>query len=408
MAFHLRRQQRDLDLSSLTPIHAGRKKRQLSQMSSPASSRASSPRSKMSKRSKHSERPLARIEMLPAELLAQIFSYTCNLALPQASKELGEKLSDEAVYRAYFSRLFWQVDLYKKHDVLLRVGDHIGKAYTIPSCVVDEHAETQSYKTKVLLCKWMTAERFERYRGDILASIRNVPNTEQLELFMEVDDRAQYQSGLHLYLPTTLLRYRPHSGSGTSDRGFELFRVLLRYYLICLDPLDDANERVRDIFYQALLKDDYQLVYLIMRNSLYERSWTNEVRDALEKTENAPRMWNLVYLMSSEQRRFSLFHRDNIHCPWRTFNNDMQILRDTVDDDFPGACDPVTCFPEKTLEDFGQALAKTGDSYWTEQAEFVTDYLRRRSEEYMPTYLRRGGILGYRHVVEPYLLGYSG
>jgi hypothetical protein len=396
MAFHLRRQQRDLDLSSFTPILPGRKKRQQSQMSSPASSRTSSPHGKMSRRTKApelSERRLATIESLPAELLAQIFSYTCNLALPKASKWIGQKLTGEAVYRAYFKRLFWQVDLYKKDDIC--VGTQLGKAYTKPPCVVDELAEIQSYKTKVLLCRWMTADRFERYRGQILASVRNVPDTEQLELYMDDDDTYGNTSGLRLWLPTTLLRYRAQSGSERPDRGFELLRVLLRYYLIQLDPLGDGNEQARDMFHQALLKDDFQLVYLFVRNMLPQDSWITDIRVALENTDNPPKMWNLVYWTFLEVFLFRLIPRSRPFS-YSFFMSELQGLRDELEDDFPGACDPITCFSVETAEDFRQALARTGDPYWTAQAEVVTDYLKARSREYMPNYIAAGRVVGYR------------
>ena len=388
MAFHLRRQQRDLDLSTFTPIHAGRKKRQLSQMSSPASSQASSPHSKMSKRSKHSERPLARIEMLPAELLSQIFSYTCNLALPQASKELGEKLSNEAVYRAYFLRLFSQVDRYKMEDI--RMNGYQGRVDAIDPCVVDEIAETQSYKSKILLCKWMTATRFERYRAIVLASVRDVPNTERVELYMDDDDKATYKSGLNLSLPTTLLRYRPQSGGAIPDRGFELLRILLRYYLVRLDPLGDGHERARDLFYQALLKEDYQLVYLIVRNELHQSSWITEIRVAIEHSENALKMFNLVSLMFAHGYFLRLFSRDQPYFSWPFFLDELRNLRDSVEDEFPGVCDPVPCFSTETAEEFRQALARTGESYWREQADVVTHYLKTCAREYIPNWLAAG------------------
>jgi len=394
MAFHLRRQQRDVDISSLTPIHAGRKKRPLSQMSSPASSRTSSPRGRRSKKIEPLERPLARIERLPAELLQQIFSYTCNLALPQASKELGEKLSYEHVYRAYFLRLFWQIDRYKVEDMVLR--SRAGKADVVPPCVVDELAETQSYKTKVLLCKWMTADRFERYRSHILASVRNVPDTERVELFMEDHDKASAQSGLNLSLPTTLLRNRPQFGTGAHDRGFELLRILLRYYLVRLDPLGDGDERSRDLFNQALLEEDYQLVHLIVRNKLLQTWWITEVRVALELSKNPVKMWNLLHLMFSQSYLYCLFPRDRPSYNWPFFQSELHNLRDSVEDDFPGACDPISCFSDETAEEFRRALAKGGDSYWKEQADVVTDCLKKRSPEYMPNWIRAARELRYR------------
>jgi len=326
--------------------------------------------------------------MLPAELLAQIFSYTCNLALPQASKELGEKLSNEAVYRAYFLRLFSQVDRYRMKDI--RMDGYQGRVDVIIPCVVDEIAETQSYKSKILLCKWMTATRFERYRAIVLASVRDVPNTERVELYMEDDDKATYKSGLNLSLPTTLLRYRPHSGGAIPDRGFELLRILLRYYLVRLDPLGDGHERTRDLFHQALLKEDYQLVYLIVRNELHQSSWITEIRVALENSENSPKMFNLVSLMFAHGYFSRLFSRDQPYFSWPFFLDELRNLRDSVDDEFPGACDPVPCFSIETAEEFRQALARTGDSYWRQQADVVTHYLQTRAREYIPNWLAGG------------------
>lgn len=375
MAFHLRRQQRDLDLSTLTPILAGRKKRQLSQMSSPASSRASSPHGKMSRKIRRSERPLARIEMLPAELLAQIFSYTCNMALPQASLELGEKLSNEAIYRAYFLRLFWQVDRYKKDN--LCVGDYCGRADTKPPCVVDPLVETQSYKTRVLLCRWMTKDRFERYRNDILTAVKDVPDTESVELFMGTNDD-HGTTGPLLSPPTALLRYRPLSGSGSPDRGSELFRVLLKYYLIQLDPLGDGDERVRDMFQQALLKDDYQLVYLIVRNDLCRISWISEIRLALEHTENPAKMWNFVYLIFGQSKFIRLYHRPRSSFSLTSFTSDLRGLRESMEDDFPGFSDPVSCFSADTADELRHVVTKGEDSFWKEQAELVTTRIAYR------------------------------
>jgi len=302
--------------------------------------------------------------------------------------ELGEKLSGEAVYRVYFLRLFWQVDRYNMEDIVLRSRE--GKADVVPPCIVDQLEDIQSYKTKVLLCRWMTADRFERYRGHILASVRNVPDTERLELFMEDHDKATEQSGLNLSLPTTLLRYRPQSGSGVPDRGFELLRILLCYYLVQLDPLGDGDEQSHDLFQRALVQEDYQLVHLIVRNKLYQNWWITEIRVALELSENPAKMWNLLYLMFSQSNFYRLFLRDRPSDNWSFFQSELHNLRDGIEDDIPGACDPIPCFSDETAEEFRQALAKTGDSYWKDQADMITDCLKTRSLEYLPNWIGAG------------------
>lgn len=180
MAFHLRRQQRNLDLSELTPVSVRGKKRPHSQISSAASSRASTPQVSSPKASKHASsstskpatkrqrriKTLSPLELLPAEIIANIFSYTCNINFPRASPSLASKLTGEHIYSQFCKRLFCSFELpallplFKRKSGVHRYRCYVGS--------LDEEKDLVRYREMAFTCKWMTLARFRLYRQAII------------------------------------------------------------------------------------------------------------------------------------------------------------------------------------------------------------------------------------------------
>jgi len=170
MAFHLRRQQRTLDTTELTPIS---EKRPHSQISSAISSHVSKPSSRpcnttksTPRRRQHRTKAPSAIELLPTEILANIFSYTCNLNFPRASPILATKLTGEHIYHEFCKRLFCSFELPALPLRFVRdPGIHRYRCYSVS---LDEEKDLVRYRTMALTCRWMTLERFKRYRNEIL------------------------------------------------------------------------------------------------------------------------------------------------------------------------------------------------------------------------------------------------
>lgn len=186
MAFHLRRQQRILDTTEFTPISTRGKKRQRSHVPSTISSQegtsqtpssrpcsagsiASNPAPKRQQRTK----TLSSIELLPPEIMANIFSYTCNINFPRASPILASKLTGEHIYYEFCKRLFCSFELRTfppKYTAQSGVN-HTYQCYS-GTLDVDEEKDLVPFRMMALTCKWMTLERFKRCREEIIAEKR--------------------------------------------------------------------------------------------------------------------------------------------------------------------------------------------------------------------------------------------
>lgn len=183
MAFHLRQQQRNLDISELTPISVRGKKRTQSQASSVTTSRASTPQvsspkpsnktiptSKPPSKRQRRTRTLSSLELLPAEIIANIFSYTCNINFPRASPILASKLTGEHIYNQFCKRLFCSFELPALSPLFMRKsGVHRYRCYVGS---LDEEKDLVRYREMAFTCKWMTVDRFTKYRYEIIQAER--------------------------------------------------------------------------------------------------------------------------------------------------------------------------------------------------------------------------------------------
>lgn len=155
-----------MDLSHTTPIRIRGRKRSppadtlaqpyLLEQSSQRSNRSPAeiaPSARLLEKKRRTVEPHSPLELLPTEILEQIFLHSCNVGLTRASHFIGIKLSDNHVYDAFFARVFVQLeDKSTKTKYSLKTFADRGESEArVDAC------------TKALQARWLTWKRFSMY-----------------------------------------------------------------------------------------------------------------------------------------------------------------------------------------------------------------------------------------------------
>jgi len=102
--------------------------------------------------------PQSQLELLPTEILEQIFVYNCNVGLTRASHFIGIKLSGNHVYDAFLARVFVQLEdkITKTKYLVKSFTDRLDNEARVEAC------------TKALQARWLTWKRFTALRSRMI------------------------------------------------------------------------------------------------------------------------------------------------------------------------------------------------------------------------------------------------
>ncbi len=97
--------------------------------------------------------PQSHLELLPTEILEQIFLHNCNVGLTRASHFIGIKLSGNHVYDAFLARVFVQLEdkITKTKYLVKSFTDRLDNEARVEAC------------TKALQARWLTWKRFNTH-----------------------------------------------------------------------------------------------------------------------------------------------------------------------------------------------------------------------------------------------------
>jgi hypothetical protein len=234
-------------------------------------------------------------------------------------------------------------------------------------------------REKVMMCRWLTAERFVRYREVLLTAertrLRGICSSATTE-----QSRASKVEGLDLFLgkdftlPTYLLRYAEPSKQ--DSRGFRLLVFLLKTYHIKLNLYTDGFERAKEMFHDAIVARDYFFIYLMIYNGWLD-FWREEAYQGLKKIRFDVAMIRFLRRVLQYAGTWVRGGR-RPGCMWPAMLEERAAsdgVGDVLDESFDSGQ-----FPRLSIHEWFKENAGPEDDWWMQQKKSFKEFAKRQLE----------------------------